>query len=521
MFDLFRQNRVARKLALAATAASFVALPAFVGGLVLKDVPVIQPAHAETSLTDQASGAVQMVPASFADLAAKVTPAVVNISSTHVETADAEQPNMPDLRGTPFEQFFKQFMENQGQGSKPMKRKATALGSGFVIDPTGYIVTNNHVIESATDIQVTTTDGVDHPAKLIGADPKTDLALLKIETAKPLAYVEFGDSDKARVGDWVLAIGNPFGLGGTVTTGIVSARGRDIHEGPFDDFLQIDASINQGNSGGPTFDMKGNVVGINTAIFSPSGGSVGIGFAIPSNLAKPILAELRDKGSIQRGYLGVQIQQVTPEIAKAIGLDEPKGALVASIQPDSPAAKAKLEPGDVIVSYNNQPVHEMRDLPRLVAETDPNAKVELGILRNKREMTVATTVGKMQDDTKVASNDGQNQDGGSAEDGQAGVQVSALGATLAPVTAQTRQMFNLEDGEKGVVVADLDSEGPLADQGIRPGDVIKRVSDAAVSSPAEVKRLAEQAKENKENVLLMLVDRGGRSLFVAVKLDNA
>jgi serine protease Do len=520
MFDVLKQNRVARRLALAATAASLVAVPAFVGGLALRDVPVITAARADTNLSNQ-TNAVQMVPATFADLASKVTPAVVNISSTHVETADAEQPQgMPDLRGTPFEQFFKQFMENQN-GGKPMKRKATALGSGFVIDPTGYIVTNNHVIESATDIQVTTTDGVDHPAKLIGADPKTDLALLKIETGKPMPYVQFGDSDKARVGDWVLAVGNPFGLGGTVTTGIVSARSRDIHEGPFDDFLQIDASINQGNSGGPTFDMNGNVVGINTAIFSPSGGSVGIGFAIPSNLAKPILAELKDKGSIQRGYLGVEIQQVTPEIAKAIGLDEPKGALVASVQPDSPAAKARLEAGDVIVSYNNQPVHEMRDLPRLVAETDPNAKVELGILRNKHEMTVSTIVGKLKDDEKVASNDSQGQDDGSVEDSKAGVQVSALGATLAPVTATTRQMFNLDDSEKGVVVADLDSDSPLADQGIRPGDVIKRVSDSAVASPADVKRLAEKAKENKENVLLMLVDRQGRSLFVAVKLDNA
>jgi serine protease Do len=521
MFDVLKQNRVARRLALAATAASLVAVPAFVGGLTLKDVPVITAAHADTNLSNQTNGAVQMVPATFADLASKVTPAVVNISSTHVETADAGQgQGMPDMRGTPFEQFFKQFMQNQN-GGKPTKRKATALGSGFVIDPTGYIVTNNHVIESATDIQVTTTDGIDHPAKLIGADPKTDLALLKIETAKPIPYVQFGDSDKARVGDWVLAVGNPFGLGGTVTTGIVSARSRDIHEGPFDDFLQIDASINQGNSGGPTFDMNGNVVGINTAIFSPSGGSVGIGFAIPSNLAKPILAELKDKGSIQRGYLGVEIQQVTPEIAKAIGLDEPKGALVASIQPDSPAAKAKLEPGDVIVSFNNQPVHEMRDLPRLVAETDPNAKVELGILRNKHEMTVSTVVGKLKDDDKVASNDSQGQDDNGPADANSGVQVSALGATLAPVTATTRQMFNLDDSEKGVVVADLDSDGPLADQGIRPGDVIKRVSDSAVASPADVKRLAEKAKENKENVLLMLVDRQGRSLFIAVKLDNA
>jgi serine protease Do len=520
MFEVFKKNRVARKLALAATAASLVAVPAVVGGFALKDVAVVQPAHADTAI--QGNGAVQMVPATFADLAAKVTPAVVNISSTHVETADSQQQEMPfDVpKGSPFEQFFKQFMENQNNG-KPMKRKATALGSGFVVDPAGYIVTNNHVIESATEIQVTTNDGVDHPAKLIGADPKTDLALLKIETGKPLPYVQFGDSDKARVGDWVLAVGNPFGLGGTVTTGIISARSRDIHEGPFDDFLQIDASINQGNSGGPTFDMNGNVVGINTAIFSPSGGSVGIGFAIPANLAKPILAELKDKGSIQRGWLGVEIQQVTPEIAKAIGLDEPKGALVASIQPDSPAAKAKLEPGDVIISYNNQPVHEMRDLPRLVAETDPNAKVELGILRDRHEMTVATTVGKLKEDKEVASNDQQNDEDSSAADANAGVQVSALGATLAAVTAETRQQFNLDKAAKGVVVADLDQDGPLADQGIRAGDVIKRVSDSAVDSPADVKRLAEKAKENKENVLLMLVDRQGHSLFVAVKLDNA
>jgi serine protease Do len=522
MFDVFKQNRVARRLALAATAASLVAVPALVGGYALKDVPVMQSALADSLGADtampQANG-VQMVPATFADLAAKVTPAVVNISSTHVETADAgpDMPNFP--KGSPFEEFFKEFMENQN-GGKPMKRKATALGSGFIIDPAGYVVTNNHVIDSATEIQVTTNDGVDHPAKLIGADPKTDLALLKIETGKPLPYVQFGDSDKARVGDWVMAVGNPFGLGGTVTSGIVSARSRDIHEGPFDDFLQVDASINQGNSGGPTFDMNGNVVGINTAIFSPSGGSVGIGFAIPSNLAKPILAELKDKGSIERGYLGVEIQQVTPEIAKAIGLDAPKGALVASVQPDSPAAKAQLEPGDVIVSFNDQPVKEMRDLPRLVAATDPDAKAELVVLRDKKEITLTTTVAKMKDDEKVASNAAQSDENGPA-DADTGVQVSALGATLAPVTPATRQMFNLDDSENGVVIADLDSDGPLAEQGIRPGDVIKRVADSAVASPAEVKRLAEKAKENKENVLLMLVDRQGRSLFVAVKLDNA
>jgi len=504
----------ARRIGLAATAAVVVALPALVGGLATHGVTVAPAARADSAPL------VQMVPASFADLAAKVTPAVVNISSTHVETADAQQDLPFDVpKGSPFEKFFQQFMQQQGKHN-PMKRKATALGSGFIVDPSGYIVTNNHVIESATEIQVTTNDGTDYPAKLIGADPKTDLALLKIEPKKSLTAVQFGDSDKARVGDWVLAIGNPFGLGGTVTTGIISARSRDIHEGPFDDFLQIDASINQGNSGGPTFNMNGEVVGINTAIFSPSGGSVGIGFAIPSNLAKPILAELKDKGQIQRGWLGVEIQQVTPEIAGAIGLDEAKGALVASVQPDSPAAHAKLEPGDVILSFNGQSVHEMRDLPRLVAETDPNAKVDLGILRDKKPMTVSTTIGKLKDDNQVASNDKQNQDN-SPTDNAVGVEVTALGATLAPVTQETRQQFNLDQGVKGVVVADLDQDGPLADQGIRPGDVIKKVSDSDVQSPADVKRLTDRAKADKQTVLLMLVDRQGKSLFVAVKLDNA
>ncbi|HVZ00333.1 MAG TPA: DegQ family serine endoprotease [Dongiaceae bacterium] len=515
MFNLSNKKRLGRRIGLAATAAAVVALPALIGGYATHGVTVVPSARADSAPM------VQMVPASFADLAAKVTPAVVNISSTHVETAD-DQPDMPFNvpKGSPFEQFFQQFMQQQGKHN-PMKRKATALGSGFVIDPSGYIVTNNHVIESATEIQVTTNDGTDYPAKLIGADSKTDLALLKIEPKKPLTAVQFGDSDKARVGDWVLAIGNPFGLGGTVTTGIISARSRDIHEGPFDDFLQIDASINQGNSGGPTFNMNGDVVGINTAIFSPSGGSVGIGFAIPSNLAKPILAELKDKGAIQRGWLGVEIQQVTPEIASAMGLDEAKGALVASVQPDSPASRAQLQPGDVILSFNGQSVHEMRDLPRLVAETDPNSKVDLGILRDKKQLSVSTTIGKLKDDNQVASNDQQSQDNGQADSGTAGVEVTALGATLAPVTQETRQQFNLDEGVKGVVVADLDQDGPLADQGIRPGDVIKRVSDSDVQSPADVKRLADRAKADKQQVLLMLVDRQGKSLFIAVKLDNA
>ena len=455
------------------------------------------------------------MPGSFADLAAKVSPAVVNISSTHVETAQAG-PEIPDFpKGSPFEQFFKPFLDQQRQGS--VKRKLTALGSGFIIDPSGYVVTNNHVIDQATDIHVTTNDGKDHPAKLIGADSKTDLALLKIESKEPLPFVAFGNSDKARVGDWVLAVGNPFGLGGTVTTGIISARSRDIHEGPFDDFLQIDASINQGNSGGPTFDMAGNVIGINTAIYSPSGGSVGIGFAIPSNLAKPILAELKDKGAIERGWLGVEIQQVTPDIASAIGLNEAKGALVANVQPDSPASRAHLKAGDVILSFNSQPIQEMKDLPRLVAQADPNTKTELGVWRDRKQQTIAVTLGKLKDEQQVASAANGSSDGAAGNTQQ----VDTLGATLIPTTPETRQQFNLDDSVNGVIVADLQSDSPLADQGIRTGDVIERVSDAEVTSPAEVKRMADEAKAQKQAVLLMLVQREGRDLFIAVKLDDA
>ena len=298
-------------------------------------------------------------PDSFADLAAKVTPAVVNISSTHKETEGDSEDQMPfDFpKGSPFEQLFKPFMEQQRQ--QHHNAKITSLGSGFIIDPSGYIVTNNHVIDEATDIEVTTTDGTEYPAKLIGTDTKTDLALLKITAKKPLPFVNFGDSDKERVGDWIMAVGNPFGLGGSVSAGIVSARGRDINAGPFDDFLQLDAAINQGNSGGPTFSTDGDVIGINTAIASPNGGSVGIGFAIPSNLANPVIEALREHGSVERGWLGVEIQKVTPDLAKAMGLPQPEGALVSGVQDGSPATKL-LKTGVVIVGYNGQTVDEMR-----------------------------------------------------------------------------------------------------------------------------------------------------------------
>lgn len=488
----------------------------FFGALAIV-LPALSLAQVAEAKADQlVSG--QTRPASFADLAAKVTPAVVNISSSR-KIADSDGPDMPFAfpKGSPFEEFFKPFLEQQRRenGHRPM-HKAMSLGSGFVIDPSGYVVTNNHVIDESTDIAVTLSDGTEYPAKLIGTDPKTDLALLKVEAKKPLPFVPWGDSDKARVGDWVMAVGNPFGLGGSVTTGIVSARSRDIHEGPFDDFLQIDAAINQGNSGGPTFDMNGNVVGINTAIVSPSGGSVGIGFAIPSNLAKTVVAELRENGSVERGWLGVEIQQVTPDLAKGIGLDEAKGALIANIDPASPAAKAGLEAGDVVLSFNGTKVMEMRDLPRLVADSRPGSKATLEILRQGHEKEISVEVGRLKPEA-VAAND--NAPGGTGVGD--GSESAVLGARLAALTPEARAAFNLDDSAKGVVIVDLLDDSPLIDQGLTPGDVIERVGNSEVTEPAEIDRMAAAAQKSDKPVLLILVSRDGRDHFIAVNLKQA
>jgi serine protease Do len=463
-------------------------------------------------------------PDSFADLAAKVTPAVVNVSSKHkVARTDNPAPDVPfDVpKGSPFEEFFKHFREKQGEnGGRPV----TALGSGFIIDPSGYVVTNNHVIDGASDIEVTLSNGKDFPAKLIGTDQKTDLALLKIDSPTPLPAVPFGDSDGIRVGDWVMAVGNPFGLGGTVTAGIISARGRDLHSGPYDDFLQVDASINQGNSGGPTFDMAGEVIGINTAIASPNGGSVGIGFAIPANEAKPVIAALREHGSIERGWLGVQIQEVTPDIAQATGLDKAEGALVADIQPNSPAAKSDLKRGDVIVGYDGKPVKELRDLTRLVADTPVGQNATLTIWRDGTKQSVSVQIAKLQPDQEAAAspndeNSGGNDNGdnGSGSGDVAGQPAAALGLTLSRITPDVRQQFEIPDSVKGVVVTDVDAGGPAAAQGIQPGDVIEQVAQKDVSTPREVQSLAQEARAAHRNAVLLLVNRQGNELYVAVK----
>jgi serine protease Do len=502
--------------------------------LILGGLAVIPPAIAFTQLhpakAELPVTSLDTRPGSFADLAQKVAPAVVNISSTHkVDGAEGMGPEEMPFSfppGSPFEEFLKPFLEQQrrqgmGQGGMgqhgerpPHERKAMALGSGFIIDPSGYIVTNNHVIEGASDIKVTLNDDTELPAKLIGADPKTDLALLKVESPQALPAVPWGDSDKARVGDWVMAVGNPFGLGGTVTAGIVSARGRDIQEGPFDDFIQIDAAINRGNSGGPTFDLNGNVVGINTAIYSPSGGSVGIGFAIPSNLARDVVAQLKENGAVERGWLGVEIQQVTPDLAAGLGLDEPRGALVANVDPESPAGAAGIKAGDVILGFDGSSVKELRDLPRLVAAAKPGDTAAVLVLRDGKERTLDAKIGQMKADEIVA-----RAENPAAPD--AVEESDVLGAALAPLSDMARAKFGLAKDVEGVVVADLAEDSPLLEQGIQPGDVIVKVGDASVTNPAEIERAAERVKASDKPVLLMLINRDGRDRFVAVNLKNA
>ena len=462
-------------------------------------------------------------PESFANLAERVLPAVVNISTTQTvqNRGNRPVPQMPDLPpGSPFEEFFREFFDRQQRGDpNAPPRRATSLGSGFVIDATGYIVTNNHVIEGADEIRVLFQDGhnTEMKAELIGTDPATDLALLKIEPkGVKLTALSWGDSDKLRVGDWVVAIGNPFGLGGTVTAGIVSARSRDIGAGNYDDFIQTDASINRGNSGGPLVNLAGEVVGINTAIYSQTGGSVGIGFAIPAAMAKNVIGQLREDGKVRRGWLGVQIQAVTKDIADSMGLKEDRGALVSAVTPGGPAEKAGVKPGDVIVSFNDREVTTSRSLPRMVAETPVGDKVPVTVIRRNDRQTIQVTLGELKpQDLQLASVPGREEEtpGDTRAIAEVGVSVSAL-------SPEMRREYSLAEQSKGVVITKVEPNSAAAGRQLRPGDVIVEVSQEPVNSPADVEERVKKAKEAGQRALLLLIERQGELVFAALPIGE-
>jgi serine protease Do len=470
--------------------------------------PAVMPAYSQS-----APG-----PVSVADLAEGLLDAVVNISTSQNVGGGRTQPRMRAPEGSPFQDFFDEFFsDRQGQG--PRNRKVSSLGSGFVIDAEeGIIVTNNHVIEGADDIEVNFADGSKLKAELVGADSKTDLAVLKVEPVKPLTEVPLGKSEQMRIGDWVMAIGNPFGLGGTVTVGIISARGRDINSGPYDNFIQTDAAINRGNSGGPLFNMYGEVIGINTAIISPSGGSIGIGFAVPTELAVNVIDQLREFGETRRGWLGVRIQPVTDEIAESLGMAESKGALVAGVIRGGPVDDGSIEPGDVIIRFDGKEVDNMRDLPRVVAESPVGKAVDVVVIRKGEEQTVKVTLGRLEDSEQQAGLDDGGEDGSGLPD--AVTTVDVLGMTLAELDDEGREEFAIADDVEGVVITAVDPDSAAAEKRIEPGDVIVEIAQEVVATPQDVEeRIAALRQDGRRNALLMLAGRTGELRFVTVRMD--
>jgi len=444
----------------------------------------------------------------FSQLVNRVKPAVVEITTLSVGDADSDADSQSQLQQMPtLPEPFRDMLPHdfRGQGGNPSAERR-ALGSGFIIDPAGYIVTNNHVVDGAHTVSVTLTDGMKYRAKVIGRDSKTDLALLKINAGHILPYVAFGNSDNAHEGDWVLAVGNPYGLGGTVTAGIISAHGRNINEGPYDDFLQIDAPINPGNSGGPLFNQTGQVVGIDTAIYSPSGGSVGIGFAIPSNVAKSIVSQLRDHGMVARGWLGVQMQPLTPSLAKAVGLPNDQGVLVDSVTDDSPAARAQLRQGDVITAYDGKPIHNTRDLAMAVAETPSGKSAAMTIWRDSHSRPVNVIIGTQEAKTRVSA----------ASDGTA---VKPVGMALEPLTPDMRNQYGIASNVGGALVGNVTPGGNAEDSGVQAGDVIERVGGQAVHSPDEVANAIHAAERQNKQAVSLLVMRDGVPSYLGLKLQ--
>ncbi len=510
-FRLAPRTLSARRMALLTTTVAGLAAATFVfSPHAFAPSALAQSAQAQ-NLTEKVQQLPQR-PVGFADIVEKVKPAVISVRvkiDRPSQPSLSEDDELPFPPGSPFERFFKRFGMPGSPGSPKGHEVITGQGSGFFITRDGYAVTNNHVVQNAENVQVTSDDGKSYTAKVIGTDPRTDLALIKVE-GDNFPFVKLAESSP-RVGDWVLAVGNPFGLGGTVTAGIVSARGRDIGAGPYDDFIQIDAPVNKGNSGGPTFDVDGNVIGVNTAIFSPSGGSVGIAFAIPSDTVKTVVAQLRDKGSVTRGWIGVQIQTVTPDIADSLGLKQATGALVSEPQKDSPAAKAGIASGDVITSLDDSPVHDPRELARKIGTMAPGTSVKLGMLHNGQSKTVTLTLGTLPND-KQAANEQQNQH---EQRETPDSEMPNLGLTLAPGSKVSGS------GGNGVVVTGINAGGVAAEHGLQVGDIIPEVGGKAVTTPAEVRKtLADARSEGKHTVLFRVKSNEGTK-FVALPLGNA
>jgi serine protease Do len=455
-------------------------------------------------------------PDNIADVAEKVIDAVVNISTSQkVETRNSPMPQLPN--DPQLDELFRDFFNRRGQSDPPNHgpRRVNSLGSGFIIDASGIVVTNNHVISDADEVTVILNDGSRLKAEIIGKDQKTDIALLRVKPDKPLKALKFGDSDKLRLGEWVIAIGNPFSLGGTVTAGIVSARNRDINSGPYDNYIQTDAAINRGNSGGPLFNLDGEVVGINTAIISPSGGSIGIGFAVPSKTALPVIEQLTQFGETRRGWLGVRIQQVTDEIAESLNIKPPRGALVAGVDDRGPAKPAGIEPGDVIVKFDGKEIKEMRDLPRVVADTPVGKQTPVVVIRKGREETKTVTLGRLEDGEKLASGDKKNEP---APDKS--VVKKALGIELANISDDLRRRYKIKDSVKGIVITGIDSNSPAADKRLSPGDVIVEIAQEAVGNTDDFQaKIDKLKKDGRKSALLLVAGADGELRFVALSLQ--
>lgn len=502
--------------ALAAGSAATLALQSPAGAQATTQAPQNAPA----SVPSVGPGG---APRSFADLTARLQPAVVNISTTQQIEVGRRLPRFTP--GTPLDELFRRFQEQQGEGGEPVTREASSLGSGFFISPDGYLVTNNHVItgragESVVDkITVTLSDRREFEARVIGRDPLSDMALLKID-ATGLPYVRFGESAGVRVGDWVVAIGNPFGLGGTVTAGIVSALHRNIGASQYERYIQTDASINQGNSGGPLFDLDGNVVGINTAIFSPTGGNVGLGFAIPAELARPVIEQLRTTGKVRRGYLGVNIQPLTADIAAGLGLPKDRGEIVASVEPNGPAARAGIRQGDVIVKVNNQEVTIENTLSYIVANMPIGRSIPIELIRGGRRQVINVTTAERPSDTAISNGTQPDADEPDATPpaGEAAARQS-LGITLSELTAEVRRQLRLADDARGVVIASLNPNSDAARQGLQRGDLIVSINQRPTTSVAAAASAVEAARRAGRDTVLLLVQRGANpARFIGIKL---